>query len=315
MNFDYLEISTFTSKDKVLLGDLKPISCNTYGWENYSITYRNNNEMKVRYNNNTNQLKVEGSLPYFAEGQNFSNDINLMKDSIQIISDTINVNLFQSKIECFESGITFESPVNVNYIFNSHYKIKGMNKSLFKHGLQFDSPICKVKLYNAGKRLKTILSKEKRIELASSYNYNPNKEYIRIENHYKRPQQYFTKNEIKVNELFKEDFILNCKLELMNTYQKIEKEGSIIFPENKRDCTLPVIELIALKELGLRYGFNPEEYLKQKIKTIPESILTKEDKKNRKKSLKNLMNKITNSEVSSFDISNELKEALKLESS
>ncbi len=98
----------------------------------------------------------------------------------------------------------------------------------------------------------------------------------------------------------------------MNTYQKIEKEGSIIFPENKRDCTLPVIELIALKELGLRYGFNPEEYLKLKIKTIPESILTKEDKKNRKKSLKNLMNKISNSEVSSFDISNELKEALKL---
>ncbi len=178
MNFDYLEISSFTSKDKVLLSDLKPISCNTYGWENYSITYKNNNEMKVRYNNNTNLLKVEGSLPYFAEGQNFSNDLSLMKDSIQIISDTINVNLLESKIECFESGITIESPVNVNYIFNSHYKIKGMQKSHFKHGLQFDSPIYNVKLYNAGKRLKSVLSREKRQELAIKYNYNPNKEYL-----------------------------------------------------------------------------------------------------------------------------------------
>ncbi len=313
MNYDYVELSKFVSKDKVYLDDLKHISSNIYGWENYSMTY-NNTEVKISHNSNSNELKVCGSLPYFVEGQNFSNDMTKIKESIYIISDTIDTNLFEANVTHFEAGITFESPYTPIDVFNSHYSIKGMNTETYgKTGKVYKDSIKEIKLYYAGFNIKKKLSKESRINLASEKGYKPEGKYIRFESVYKKPEIYWKQRNISVKELFKPEFIMKCKNDIYNTYTMINKEGIYTLPKDKRDCTLPVIELLALKELGVKYGFNPEEYIKQKIKSIPTSILTNEDKKNRKRSLSQLSKKLILNKDSCFDLGVIIKNKLQIE--
>jgi len=308
MNIDYIETSKFIGKDSIYLGDLKSESVNIYGWHNYSVTYKGSNPMKIKYNSNTEELKVSGSLPYFMENQNFRNDLSKLREAFTILSDTLDCDLMTSKVNCFESGITFESPFNPNHVFDSHYSIKGMERKTNKTGLLFVDATRQIKLYNAGYRLKKVLDKDTRLSLAER-GYNPKANYIRLETHYKKPERYF-RTELSVNNLFREDFLQTCRTELHSAYNSIKKAGNIIYPMNKRNCTLPSIAVYAVKDLGLRYGFNGDQYLKDLIKSLPEELLNKEDKKNRKKALNNILKKVTQSESSCFDLKSHLREAL-----
>ena len=312
MNYDYTECSKFVNKDKLYLENLNHISSNIYGCDNYSMTY-NNTEIKISHNSNSNELKVKGSLPYFIEGQNFSNDMGKIKEAVYIISDTINTNLFDAVVKKFEAGITFESPFNPNEVFNSHYSIKGMETRAFKTGKIYLDANRLIKFYNAGKRIKKVLDARQRNELILTKGYKPEVDYLRLEVQHLKPEVYWKQRNISIADLFKEEFIYKCKKDIYNTYDMINKEGYYLLPKDKRDCTLPVIELLALKELGLKYGFNPEEYIKQKIKSIPESILTKEDKKNRKRSLSQLSSKLILDKESCYDLGSIIKDRLQID--
>lgn len=310
MNIDFIEASTFISKDKISLHGLNHISTNKWGWDNYSISYNNGNEMKVNYNNHSEQLKVSGSLPYFVDGQNFSNSIDKLEEAIYLISDTINADINHSEVKCFEFGTTFQIPFSTTDAILSHYSIKGMNTSCFKTGRLYEDALRQIKLYNAGIRLKQALTKEQRTGLVE-LGYNPLANYLRFESKYKKPFVYFKDRAMKLKDLFREESIEKFKQDLILTYNMINKEGNFEIPRKKRDCTLPVIELMYLKELGLKYGFNPEQCLKEKINSIPEAILSKEDKKNRKKSLNHLAKKLIKAEKSCFDVSDYLKASLR----
>lgn len=322
MNIDYLEASLFVDKDKINLDELDHISTNKWGWDNYSMTFNNNKysmaykkdekEISIRYNSKTKQLKVLGSLPYFVEGQNFSNDINKLKEGIQLISDTIDTNLFEAEVNLFEAGITIEIPNKPIEIFNSHYKIPQMETKPFKRGKLYEDAIRQIKLYNSGYRLRRVLSIADRLRLTIEKGYNPEGNYLRLESKYKKPTIHFKQRIIFVEDIFKSNFINNCKIDLFNTYKMIKKEGIFTPPQTKKDCTLPAIELLVLKELAMIYGFNAEECIKNKITSIPDSIINKEVKKNRKRSLAGLSKKIKENAVSYYDLSKVLKDRLEI---
>lgn len=310
MNIDYIDLSTFVDKDTINLDDLKRTG-QSYGYDCYSII-RFNKEMKIKYNPETRHFKLTGSLPYFVDGQNFSNNINKLKEGIRLISDMLNINLYKAEVLVFEAGITFEIPFNHKEVFNSHYKIPGMETKSFNKGKLFENSIKQIKFYNASYRLKQNLDKNDRLKLSISNGYNHSVNYIRFESKYKKPKIQFKQSVILVEDVFSDNFINICKLDLLDTYQKIKKEGVFRHPPTKRNCSLSAIELLVLKEQGMIYGFNAEDLIKNKINSISDSILNKEDRKNRKRSLNRLSKMIVENNTSSFDLSNILNESLKI---
>lgn len=111
-----------------------------------------------------------------------------------------------------------------------------------------------------------------------------------------------------MNEVLKDDFMQLCKNDLINSYKSIMKTGIVKLPDSKGDLNAGTIPLIVLKELEALYHFNSEELIMQKLKSIPEDKLSKEDKKARHKILKSNLNKIDSSQISKYDISERLEQ-------
>lgn len=298
-------------KDTIYLNGLVNTG-SAYGYDHYSMV-RYNEKIKVEYQPQTGHLKVSGSLPYFVDGQNFHNDIAKLLEGISTISDTINVDLFKAEVNCFEAGITFQTFIKPIEIFNSHFGIPEMQTSHFKRGKIYQDGIRQIKLYNAGYRLKKNVSKEKRLRLATEKGYDPEYNYLRFESRYKKPAIYFKQRLILVEDIFKDEFLNRCKIDLLNTYGDIKKEGVFTLPSNKRDCSLCAIALIVMKEQSILYGYNAEELLRNKINSIPLAILNKEDKKNRKRTLRGLSKKIAENKISYYDLNDVLKRSLQIE--
>lgn len=310
MNFDYIEASIFTGKDSINLTELDMVNTSKYGYT-YSVS-ANHDEMKVIYNPNTKIMKLKGSLPYYSEGQNFSNDMIKLKEAVYILSDKLNINLFNAEVSRIDAGVTFQVNKKPKEFINAHYAMNGFKEVYIGNTKYFNGKHFNIRMYDAGANLKKKASKEIRNHLELKKGCNPNFHYLRFEPIYRKAKSYFHRPDLTISQMFKPNFIYQCKQEIMNNYKAIKKEGYFDYPKNKRDLTLPVIELLALKEYGLLYGFNPEEVLKSKIKAIPEGILSKEDKKNRLKSLRATLKKINLKEVSDYDLSKEISEALNL---
>jgi hypothetical protein len=86
------------------------------------------------------------------------------------------------------------------------------------------------------------------------------------------------------------------------------KTGIIKLPEDKKDLNAGTIPLIILKELEALFPFNSEELIFMKLKSIPEEILNKNDKKARKAILSSNFDKINNNaNLSNYDITSKLE--------
>ena len=149
--------------------------------------------------------------------------------------------------------------------------------------------------------------------LSKDFSYNPKSNYLKIECHYTKPEIYFKNRNLTLIDLFTSEFTDKCKSDLLTNYQKIMKTGCIQIPETKDKLSSSVIPLICLKELGQIYGFNPDEAIKTLIKAIPETILTKDDKKARNRQIGNNLKLIQTAGKSIYDISDLIKAKICLE--
>lgn len=311
MNFDYIEASIFTHKDNINLSDLSYYNINNKGISTF-FDMEEHKEIKIIYNEPTKELKLKGSLPYYIEGQNFSNEMIKIEESIYTLSEKLNINLFNAEVKVLDTGITLQVPKHPKEYIYSHTAIPRFKSVLFGNTKYFNGKNIVFKMYDSGANIKAKVSKEVRNYLEAEKGYNPSDYYLRLEVKHKKPSAYFQTPNLSIGEIFRPNFINNCKVEIMKNYKAIKKEGYFDYPKEKRSLTLPTIELMALKELGLIYGFSPEEYLKRQIKGIPECILNKEDKKNRIRALRELNKKINIKDTSDFDLSKLLEKALNL---
>lgn len=85
---------------------------------------------------------------------------------------------------------------------------------------------------------------------------------------------------------------------------------SIVIPSDKKDLSTPAILLMALTEKALNQGEDINKVLNAFINSIPEDILSSNDKKARKRQFKALSERIQSSEISEFDMSEQIKESL-----
>jgi len=309
MNLDYCEISKSLGKDKPNLEYLQREAIYPNA-ERYS--FQGCKKIEIWNFHERNQLSVKGSLPYFINGHNFNSSLEDWKEALNYLSSCLNQNLFSGLIEAFEFGTIQEIPFPENAFLRNHIKIAGMeSKEYFQGhiitGKEFISPTLKVKLYDSNRNIKSKLDKPLQEEISRLWGWDREKHYIKLENHYKKPEAHFRGN-IYLNEILSPEFQYKLKLELLFIYQKIMKTGNVILPERKSDINAGTIPLICLKELESVYSFNTEEMLKAKLKEIPEEILSPEDRKARLKILRDNLKKISITGKSEYDIS-ELLEA------
>lgn len=313
MNFDYIEAVMNLGKDKPCLDYLNheagyPAS----GWNKF--IYEGCNAVEVWLNHEAGKMKVKGSIPYFIAGQNFKSSHSDFKEGINHLSEVLEMDLQKAEMKAFEYGTTLEIPFPVKQVFLSHLKIQGMKARAFDNGIYFEDRALRVKLYDAGKNLKDKLSRDDRARLTSDFGYSPFHNYLKIENHYKRPAVCFKKSFISLGELLKPEFQTICKNDLVTKYRSIMKAKSIEL-RNKKQLTSSTIPLIILKEYESLLPCKAEDLIKQKIKAIPAEILTKEDKKSRKRQIGYNWKKITSASPCKYDVSELLiKQALSSES-
>ena len=312
MNFDYIEAVMNLGKDKPCLDYLGHEASYASGWDKF--IYEGCNSVEVLINHEAGKMKLRGSIPYFMAGQNFKSSTDDFRDGIYHLSEVLAMDLHKAEMNVFEYGTTLEIPFTLKQVLLSHLKIQGMKTRTFDNGVYFEDRVLRVKLYDAGKNLKDKLTKDERLNLASSFGYSPFQNYLKIENHYKKPAVCFKKHFITLGELMKPEFEAICKEDLVTKYRSIMKTKTIEL-RSKKQLTSSTIPLIILKEYESLLPCKAEDLIKQKIKALPAEILTKEDKKSRRRQIGYNWQKITSVKPCIYDVSEILiKKALTGES-
>jgi hypothetical protein len=134
----------------------------------------------------------------------------------------LNVDLFEGEVIAFEDGVILEPVIPTKEILANHIRIKGMETWRLKKGKYFVDDILIVKMYDEKYNMYKIPT-QIRLEAKRDFGYEVDKNYLKVENHYKNAEVYFKERGIKVSRLFKEDFEVNLKNDLLTNYQRIEK--------------------------------------------------------------------------------------------
>lgn len=308
MNLDYIEIAKFISKDKVNFSYLER-NASFHGAERFS--FDRCNKLEVWYYETIQQIKIKGSLPYWINGHNYFSSLNDWKEGFDYMGGCLGFNLYSGLVTTFEFGTIQEIPFNESSFLKNHIGIKGMEgrdyyKGKTLTGKEFISHALKVKLYDINRNIKNKLDKPIQEEISRLFGWNKANHYIKIESHYKKPEALLGQS-LYLDELISESFQKRLQKDLIKTYQNIMKTGKAIIPEKKADINAGTIPLLILKELEEIHNFKTEDLIKQKLKEIPEVILSLSDRKARQRILRENLKKISLKGVSEFDISELLK--------
>lgn len=310
--FDHIEVSLFTGKDTPNLSYLTDTGNIWQDWQQYRL--EGVCPLRVQYKAQYRELKISGSIPYLCRGHNYPAGATDLREALNYISQIIGLNVFSGSIDVFEFGQFITVPLRVDVMLANHTRLPGFvtrgyinQKSKF-----FDSSALRVKLYDANENFKKKVKGEAKRALQEDFGFIPGKHCLKVENHYKKPEIYF-KQRVLVADLFNPAFVNLCKVDLLETYQRIRKTPAGSMPTNKKDLPASMLPLLVLKDLEAILGFSMEELLNQKLKTIPEEVLTSEDRKARKRQLRKMLGLVASANADSpFDVSHLLEEVLKL---
>lgn len=305
---DYISLSKGMLKDTTCLTKMEYTGCN-YHIDKFKIRSEFMKPLDCTYNNNTQELKVFGSLPYFLQGHNIkaipSNDLI---ESLNLLGEELKLNLFNFEVNVLEYGGVLEIPFHFDRISNSHISLKGKEVSKI-NGLHFISKYEIYKFYNPVKNMQKKVTPEIRNSLYEDGILNKDSNYVRIEKHYKNLTKSLNLQELILGEIFNPDIEYLFKKDLLRNYMNIEKKISRALPKEKKLLYVEAIyHLILLDEYGSLNGINAK--VKEKLAQIPNDILTYEDRKARKRHIKDLDKRFPSIGSSDYDLTEALSNAL-----
>lgn len=308
MNLDYIEITKFLNKDNLNKDYLQWVA--TFeGAEKYY--FERCSKVEVWHKESSKQICIKGSIPYFINGHNYFPSLQDWAEGLGYIRDCLKINIYSGLVNRFEYGTIEEIPFFEADFLRNHIKVKGMQtKAYYKGniltGKEFDSSSLKIKLYDVQRNIRNKLIYPIRDELSKVYAWDKAKHYIKLENHYKKPEAHFGGN-VYLNELISSSFQEGLKKELLISYKRIMKTGNLIMPSQKADINAGTIPLMILKELESVYNFNTEEWIKNLLRSIPEDVFSPSDRKARLRTIKDNLKKISSQGQSKYDISDLLQ--------
>jgi hypothetical protein len=317
---DYIELTKVLHNDNVFLENLQHDASYQSGWDKYLLP--GCRDLDVWYKPTASLIRIKGSFAYFYKGHNFSFSEQEFVEAINVINGILNIDLYDAVVDCFEFGTIIQVDNLPKYYIQNHrekpksglYKYDNpKDKGNFR---RWESPKIRLKMYDAGKNIKTKQGQNMR-QIIQAEGWNPEGNYLKLEVHYKKPEVCLNRGRrMLLADLVNPNYNKNFRSDLYNQYKRIMPMGKIKIPNNKKDLSTSNLLLMTLADAKLDEGNTFQEVkrmLFDKVNSIPEEGLTNADKKARKRQISSLMGKIHVCGESKWDLSEQLKAALKLE--
>lgn len=318
---DYIKaIKTYSDKDTINWHHLQhKTTYHDSGWSMYSL--KGCKDLDVEIHSANKWLRIKGSIAYYWQGHNYQFSKADFRVAMNHIGRLIGVDMWNAEVILFEYGVIM--PVEKkpkDYIHNHSalpkekllMKEKPEDKGTFR---RWDDKCVTLKMYDAGKNIKQKQGKPM-MEILSELGWCYDDYYLKFESRYLKPKYLNKGKGLELGDLVNSDWDDVFKEDLYIQYKRLFPMRSIIYPKNKKDlCTADILALSYAEEVmkggttidGLR------KVLYARINAIPVEILSKQDKDARKRQIKALLGKLKESEMSEWDLSEKIQQALSVD--
>ena len=314
---DFISITKHIDKDRLYLGNCKQI-CIYQDSGQVLYHLQGCERMKVFYNQHTGLLKVEGSLPYFLNGHNFSFSREELVQAVEFLDSMLGqVGLWGAIVEKFENGVIVPVDAKPKEYIARHYAsasshLKKVHND--KYGGKFEMWQAKgedIKLYDAGANLLMKQGKARRgaIELAG---WSPDLHYLKLEVRYTKPEALNGSAPVLLEKLQNLNFINMLKGNLMEQYHLLSPARALVLPSDKKNFTSLDAVLFTFADVLMNVqGLPLAEAKKQIYNTINQAdCLSKSDKDARKAQIRKAFGRLEEAPESKWDLTARLEEAL-----
>lgn len=311
---DYISFSKCLHKGTPFLGHCNFYSCklNDYGWQTYTI--QGCKELQVHWNESSREIRINGSLPYFLKGHNFSYSRDEFVETIDVLQSLLGVGLWDSFVDSFEYGVIIPVQHNPSLYIKNH---TALTKSRLNEnsrgkdngaGKWWDNPNVLLKMYDAGKNIKMKQGMKERQVIEES-GYNPNQHYLKFEVHYKRKMYLLNDGKgVVLEKLQMPSFIEHLNCELIQKYELLKPMADIIQPTDKKDYSALDVVLGEYVKILNDNGKTIQDAKKQIYSAINlAGCLNKPDKDSRKQTIKKAFDKMRESEQSQWNVKKQLE--------
>lgn len=317
MMIDYISATTsFESKDNIFYTHLQEEAAYKSGWLKYYL--QGCEKLAVWIHPSLQLMRLEGSISYYWQGNNFSFDRKQFVEAINYIQGLLHVDLWKATINAFEFGVIMQVNMKPKEYIRHHYSAtkekltlneKPKDKGQFRW---WSDRNVSLKMYDAGRNIEMKIGENRR-NIIRDAGWEDAGEFLKWEAHYIKPESLNKGVGLRLYQLVNPDWHSIFKEDLYLQYLRLIPMKSIITPTSKKDLTTADILIITMAEEAVNEGRTMEELKKllyAKVNSIPDCVLTKSDKDFRKAQIKKLLNNIREADISIYDLSNELQKAL-----
>lgn len=319
--FDFISATTtFGGKGTTFLPHLgNPDAVFSSGWMKY---YLNGCErLAIWLHPSLQMLRLEGSIPYYWQGNNFSFHHAEFREAINHISSFLKIDWWKASVNAFEYGVIMEVKMKPKEFIlhhsaksEEHLLLTEKEKDCGKYRNWTDSQV-KLKMYDAGRNI-LMKQGEDRRQIIREAGWQDAGEFLKWECHYLKPEFLNRGVALHLYDLMNPDWQNVFKEDVYMQYKRLLPMKSIIIPLDKKDLSTADILALTFAEQSINEG-KPLEQLKKilysRINSIPDEVLTKADKDARKRQVKYLLEKLKQSPESKWDLSQQIQQALESE--
>lgn len=312
---DFISATKCMNKDSPNLSNCKWISTNKSGWERLELM--GHKPMKVLWHPDNGLLKIEGSIPYFVQGHNFTFDKCGFIDGINHLQSLLDVELWDAYLNEFEHGVIIQVEGKPSDYIKYHSALKpsklkecinGNNKG---EGKWWEGGTINLKMYNPKANFHHKVGLKQRTDIAG---YNPSMNYLKFEAHYNKPHLLNGGRGLIVEDLQKDEKLSMLDSMLLTQYHQLEPMKTLLKPNDKGELKYQALITMKLVEVLLNQGFTISQAQKEVYRFMDEfKCLSKPDKDKRKQTARKVFKSLQVSEQSEWDLTEKLEEALVLE--
>jgi hypothetical protein len=239
-------------KDSIAFENLDPTGQNQFGCHFYNLT-DGFTPLKIRYNERTGILTIEGSIPFFWQGHNIGFQNSQLLKALEYCSEVLCINLMDFEVDSFEFGRMLSVETNPGYILKNHLALPKhsfhphFTKSGELTGIEFSDPVRKVKMYNP--KFSPAFKKIS-LEIKTGIpDFDPKGKYVRVENHVKRADIYLQIRNLSLDQYCKDEFQTMLKSDLIETYNSIQRKETFVLPDGiEKPSVNQLLYLILLEQ-------------------------------------------------------------------
>ena len=315
---DYIRIDYhFTDKDTPNLQDFQGVSPDKYGWKR--IELQGFAPIAIGLNERSGILRVKGSIMYFFQGHNFTFSRDGFIEVVEVVGDRFNINLWDGCVEELEVAVIVEvDRPPLSYIKN-HWEPNGWWGSTYKttryfvkgKALKKENAELYLRMYDVGKNLRY---KCRGMDL-QEIGLISGKYYLKFEIHYNKPHKSLKRGGIlRLRDVFTRQMQEGLKGDIRAYYGQLRRNYVVIPPNDRKTFDTSMIFAV----YGLGKAVNSGQSILEAKKDICDMInqnpaFTKEDKANRRRGVKKVMDKVGDNAIDGWDLSGIINRQLEQE--